>query len=372
MLKSSFRIARIKDIDIRVHITFALVLIFAALDWGLWRGLGWTGALYGLAFTSILFVFVTLHELGHSLVARYFGGKVRDITLLPIGGVARLEGELTKPMHEFWMALAGPMVNVALAIVLGAVTLPLLSWRALSGLGELRALLTGLSIEGMLVELIVANVGLAVFNLLPAFPMDGGRVLRSFLATQIDELRATKIAVRVGQGIAILLGLVGLFGGGLTLPLIAIFIFMGAQQEWRGAQMKAAVRHVNAEAAVMHGGILLAPDDAIGQAVNVLLRTGQQDFAVFENGYLVGILTRDDLRQGFERYGPYVPVRRVMQTDFPVAQAQDSLLSLQNKMQATGSTVISVLQGNSFLGLATREGIKRAMSSAWRVQPRRA
>ena len=154
----SFPIAKVKGIEIRVHFTFALVLLWAAFDWGVSRGLGLTGALYGVAFVSLLFLCVTLHELGHSLVARHYGVKVRDITLLPIGGVARLEGELTRPMQEFWMALAGPAVNVALAVILGAVTLPLLGWRALDGLSLLLSRLNEFGLERLLVDLLAGVI----------------------------------------------------------------------------------------------------------------------------------------------------------------------------------------------------------------------
>ena len=365
----SFKIAKVKGIDIRVHFTFALVLIWAALDWGVRQGLGLTGALYGVTFISLLFLCVTLHELGHSLVARHYGAKVRDITLLPIGGVARLDGDMTRPAQELRMAVAGPAVNVALALALGAIALPLLGWRALGGFSLLLGRLNTLSWERMLVDLFAANVGLAVFNLLPAFPMDGGRVLRALLASRMEELNATRIAARVGQGLAVVLGLVGLFTGGLNLILIAVFIFAGAQQEWRGAQLKTAMQRVPAASALVHEGTTLSPYQPLRAAIDLTLRSGQRDFAVFDRDVLVGVLTREDVAQGFQRYGPDVIVGRVMRTDAPVAQAGDTLLDLQRKMRASGSSAISVVEGRRFLGLVTLEDIRRAFQprpAGWR------
>ena len=366
----AFPIAKVKGIEIRVHVTFALVLVFVALDWGMRQGVA--GALYGLAFISLLFLCVTLHELGHSLVALQYGMKVRDITLLPIGGVARLEGALERPAHEFWMALAGPAVNLALAAILAAVVIPVLGWRALEGFGLLLGRLRTLGVERLLVDLLTANLGLAFFNLLPAFPMDGGRILRAFLASQMGELEATRIAMRVGQFIAAILGLAGVFTGQLNLALIAMFIFGGARQEWREKQLKAALQQVPASAALVRGGVMLAPDDQLARAIEITLRGNQTDFAVFDQEYLVGILTRADAADGFQRYGAHVPVRRVMHTDFPTAQPGDSLLDLQRKMETSGSSVISIIEGSRFLGLATLESVRNALQMFLRWGPGRA
>ncbi len=367
----SLPIAKVKGIHIRVHVTFALVLVWAAFDWGVRQGLGLTGAFYGISIISLLFLCVTLHELGHSLVAMHYGAHVHDITLLPIGGVARMESEMAHPAQEFWMALSGPAVNLVLAIALGAAAMPLLGWRALGGLSVLLNRLSTPSLEKLLVDLVTANVGLAVFNLLPAFPMDGGRILRALLASRMGQLNATHLATRIGQGLALLLGVIGLFSGAINLMLIATFIFVGAQQEWRGTQLKIALQHVPASAALIRGGIALSPHEPLARAIDVSLRTTQSDFAVFDQGYLVGVLTRDDVAQGFQQHGPHVPVRRVMRTDFPAAQVNESLLDLQRKMQSSGSSVISVSQGGRFLGLATLESVRKALqlSSPRRWQP---
>jgi Zn-dependent protease/CBS domain-containing protein len=357
----SFPLAKVKGIRIQVHATFVLVLIWAALEWGVTRGLGPTGALYGIVFTSLLFLCVTLHELAHSLVAIHYGVQVRDITLLPIGGLARLEGELKRPTHEFWVAISGPAVNIVLAAVLGAVLAPWLGWHALTDLDLLLQRLNGFGWERLMVSLLTANVGLALFNLLPAFPMDGGRVLRALLASRMNELNATRIAMRIGQGMAVIIGLLGLATGALNWVLIAMFIFAGARMEWRGKQLRMAMQQVPASAALVRGGVLLSPDDLLARAIDITLRDGQTDFAAFDRGYLVGILTREDAAEGFRRYGANVPVQRVMRTDFPVAQTSDTLLDLQRKMEASGSSIISVTEGGRFLGLATLESVRKAL-----------
>ncbi len=357
----SFPLAKVKGIKIQVHVTFVLVLIWAAMEWGLTRSLGVTGAFYGIFYTLLLFLCVTLHELAHSLVAMHYGVQVRDITLLPIGGLARLEGELKRPAHEFWVAIAGPAVNVLLAVALGAIAVPWFGMHALQDFGLLLRRLNGLGLERLLLDLLMANVGLAIFNLLPAFPMDGGRVLRALLASRTNELNATRIAMRVGQGMAVLLGLLGIFTGALNLVLIATFIFAGARMEWRGKQLRMAMQQVPASAALVRGGVVLSPNDRLARPIEITLRDGQTDFAAFDQGYLVGMLTREDAAEGFRRYGANVPVHRVMRTDFPVAQTSDTLLDLQRKMEASGSSIISVTEGGRFLGLATLDSVRKAL-----------
>jgi Zn-dependent protease len=360
-MNRSLRVARIKGIDIKIHWTFALALIWAAVEWGLVRSMGLPGALYGVLLIGLLFACVTLHELAHSLVALHHGAKVRDITLLPIGGVARLEGLPERPAQEFWMALAGPATNIGLAILIGAVLLPLLGWQILGGFGTLWSRLNGLGLERLLIDLFAANLGLALFNLLPAFPMDGGRVLRALLASRMGELDATRIATRVGQGVAVLMGLVGLLTGAVNLMLVAAFVFLGAEQEWRGTQLSSALRHVPASAALIRGGIALSPYDPLRRAIDTALHGGPADFAVFDSGYLVGLLTREDVAKGFRRSGPSVQVGHVMSTNFPVASAHETLFDLQRKMTTSGSAAISVVENGRFLGLATLESVRNAL-----------
>lgn len=358
---SSFLIARIRGIDIRVHVLFLLVLLWAGLQWGWVRGLGLAGALYGVLFIILLFVCVTLHEIGHSLVARRFGIRVRDITLLPIGGVAHLEGEPRGPIQELWMALAGPLVNIAIAVGLLPWVVSVLGWRMLEGWAILVAQLRQPTFDRLLADLLLTNVGLALFNLLPAFPMDGGRVLRALLAVQLGELGATRVAVRVGKGLAVMLGFAGLLTGALNLLLVALFIFFAAEQEWQGVRLKSLLAHMPARLATQRLGWALHPHDPLSRAVEIALRTGQMDFPVFEGNMLRGLLTRDELAQAFRKYGPDVPVAWVMRTWVPRVEAGESLYSVQRVLEGSGSPVVFIVQDGYLLGLATRESVRETL-----------
>src|SRR3990170_1550124 len=233
----SIKLFKVKGIDIKVHLTFVLILIWAAYRWSVSTGEGAQGALFGIVATLLLFVSVTLHELGHSFQALKYGVKVRDITLMPMGGLAQMEEIPEDPNKELRIAIAGPLVNFGIAaLLIGAGFL--LDARALVSLKELQASLGGVSWSGLLAYLTSANLMLGLFNLIPAFPMDGGRVLRALLAKKMDHAKATRIAAQVGQGLALLLGLWGFMVGSWTLVIIAIFVWMGAGQENQGVQVK--------------------------------------------------------------------------------------------------------------------------------------
>jgi len=229
-MKWSWRIGRIAGIDVYVHATFLLLLAWVAVSHYL-ENQRLADAAYGLFFIITLFGIVVLHELGHALTARRFGIRTRDITLLPIGGLARLERMPEDPKQELLVALAGPAVNVVLAGVLIAIL------ACTSGLATLNDVkLVGGS---FLANLVVVNIALAVFNMLPAFPMDGGRVLRAFLAMRMDYVRATQVAANIGQALALMLGFIGLTSNNPLLIFIALFVWMGAAQEASMVQMKA-------------------------------------------------------------------------------------------------------------------------------------
>ena len=230
-MKWSWKIGRFAGIDVHIHATFLLLIAFYGFTY--WQQTGTvSGTLEGIAFLLALFLSVVLHEYGHALTARRYGIKTADITLLPIGGVARLERMPDKPIQELWVALAGPAVNVVIAAVLFVYLLVTNTFVPLTGMT-----LTG----GPFIErLLSVNLSLVLFNLLPAFPMDGGRVLRALLALRLDYVRATQIAATVGQGMALLFGILGLFSNPF-LVFIALFVWIGAQQEASMVQMKYAL-----------------------------------------------------------------------------------------------------------------------------------
>lgn len=227
-MKWSWRIGRVAGIDVYLHATFLILLGWVGLSHYLARrSLG--DSLSGLLFISSLFFIVVLHELGHALAARHYGIRTRDITLLPIGGVARMERMPEDPKQELLVALAGPAVNVVLAIVILAILVPAAALQTLQNV----QMVGGSFLE----KLLWVNVALAVFNLIPAFPMDGGRVLRALLAMRMDYVRATHIAATIGQGLALVFGFIGLFWNPFLI-FIALFVWMGAASEASMVQMK--------------------------------------------------------------------------------------------------------------------------------------
>jgi Zn-dependent protease/CBS domain-containing protein len=323
----SLRVATVSGIPIRVHFTFLLLLTYFALS-----GVGRGGPFLALFFLGVFFC-VALHELGHSLVAQRYGYKVRDIVLYPIGGVASIE-ETPKPRHEFWIAVAGPAVNVVIALLLAgyiAVTGGAggTVWERIAG--ALQGMRTeGSFIGGFITALLVTNITLVLFNLIPAFPMDGGRVLRSLLALKIGRLRATRIAAFIGQAIAVLFFLVGLgfFTGGRPnygLLVIALFVFFGAGQEAQAEQSREVVEDAPVGAAMLRDFATLAVGDTLRHAAEVLLDTSQQDFPVMHGDEVVGVLSRDALLRGLAREGENAYVAGAMDRDVVFARPNDSL-----------------------------------------------
>jgi Zn-dependent protease len=354
-MDSSLRLFTIRDIAIRVHITFPLILIWAALQFGFLSGAGWTGALFGVIIILLLFVIVTLHELGHSVAAQRYGVPVKQIVLLPIGGVAQLDHIPETPWHEFVIAVAGPAVNFLLAILLGALVV-------LPGFGFVTTAEEFMAVDNITLPLIfsyvfVYNIFLGVFNLLPAFPMDGGRILRALLATRLDYLTATRWAVRVGQTLAWILGLYGFTSGNFFLILIAFFIYMGAGQEGQLVQLRSMLRGVTVEQAYSRQANTLRPSDTLHQAVVLTLRTLQSSFPVLQTGRLVGMLPYQQLVEALDSQGPSTPVSEVMVRDVEPARPYDELFDIQQRLQTSKMDALPVMDGDQFLGLITTRDI---------------
>ncbi len=268
-----------------MHLTFALLIGWVALIH--WRqGQSMAAAAIGVFFILAVFLCVVLHEFGHALAARRYGIKTRDIILLPIGGVARLERMPTNPLHELWVALAGPAVNIAIASVL-------FIWLKLTASLEPLQTLT-LGTGTFLERIMIVNIVMVVFNMIPAFPMDGGRVLRAILATRQEYGRATQIAASIGQGIAILFGIFGLFYNPFLL-LIALFVWFGASQEAGLARMQSVIGGIPVQHAMVTDFKTLNENDSLDRAVELTLAGSQKDFPVVDNGRIEGILTQNDL-----------------------------------------------------------------------------
>ena len=348
----SWRIGRIAGIDVFVHFTFLLLLGWVAVAHYLAHG-SLVEAMGGLVFILALFGIVVLHELGHALAARHYGIPTRDITLLPIGGVARLERMPEDPRQELVVALAGPAVNVVLA---AGIYLGLALGQGLSPAGDV------LRIGGsFLDQLLWVNVSLAVFNLLPAFPMDGGRVLRAFLALGLDYVRATQIAASIGQGMALLFGFLGLFFNPF-LVFIALFVWLGAAQEASLVQMRSALGGIPVMRAMITDFRALRPDDPLARAVEHILAGFQQDFPVVEeDGRIVGVLTRNDLAAALGQHGPEAHVGDVMQREFVTTDPREMLQTAFARVQSDGSRTLPVVESGRLLGLLTADNLAEVL-----------
>ncbi len=363
-MKWSWTVGRIAGIELRVHTTFVMLLVWLLVAHVL-KGHDWSTALLGMGFIAALFGTVVLHELGHALAARRFGIRTRDITLLPIGGVARLERMPEDPLQELVVALAGPAVNVVLAAIFFFIL------EFTQGLQSLAAPEEALKVGGgFLTQMMWVNVALALFNLLPAFPMDGGRVLRAILATRMDYVQATQIAATIGQGMAYLFGFIGLFSNPFLL-FIALFVWMGAAQEAGLVQMRAALDGIPVQRAMITDLRTLAPQDQLDQAVRHILEGFQTDFPVMEGGHVVGVLTRTDLLTALAQHGQSVPVSSVMQTKFLTAAPTEMLEGTFARLRACeGCSSVPVVEGDRLVGLLTTDNItellmiRQALSAA--------
>jgi Zn-dependent protease/CBS domain-containing protein len=348
----SLTIGRFGGTAIRIHFTFFLFLIWI---WTVYYRQGGTAAAWqGVLFVSLLFLCVLLHEFGHILVARRFGVKAPDVTLWPFGGIANLDQIPEKPSQEFLIAIAGPLVNVAifvgLMIYLGSTT----PAAALMQVDE--------SNVGLAAKLAGANLFLALFNLIPAFPMDGGRILRALLALKFSFARATEIAAAVGQGFAVLLGIIGLFGNPM-LVIIAIFVFFAASGEAGHVQMRQIARGAIVADAMITKFETLGPQSRVQDAMECLIRTTQKDFPVVDGaGKLRGVLTRDAMIRALQAHGPNAPVLDAMDAEVPTISARASLETALKMLTGQSKPVMGVLNtAGKLVGLLTAENLGEMM-----------
>jgi Zn-dependent protease/predicted transcriptional regulator len=358
----NLRLGTVKGIKIQVHFTFLFIIIWGAFQYG---GREWSGLLYGASLTLLLFGIVLLHELGHSLAALHFGIPVRDITLLPIGGLARLERMPDKPLQEFVVAVAGPAVNVVLAVLF----LPLLVLFA----GE-QLTLTALinrpwiimrimsepSLLSVLLFLSTSNLGLLIFNMIPAFPLDGGRIFRSLLAMFIRYDLATRIAVWIGRLFAILLGFYGLMSGSFFTAIIAIFIFSAGAAEGRAVAIRSTLQRIRVRQALSRVGTILQPNVTMLDVAPLTLYSHQNSFPVMLGGALIGVIRRHDIRLALERGKSHATVAEIMDDDVPRIEIDAGLDEAQEQLLQSRNQVAAVYEGVHFMGLLSFEDIERA------------
>lgn len=368
----SLRLFSIRGIDVKLHITFPLILIFAALQFGLATG-SLTGAFFGVGAISILFVLVTLHEFGHSFAAQYYGVPVKQIVLSPIGGVAQLREIPDKPVQELVIAVAGPAVNFVVALLMLAL-IPVFNIQLANPLAILTGQ-NGFGLESLFSYVFVYNIFLALFNLIPAFPMDGGRILRALLAMRLDYVRATDLAANIGRIAAVLMGIYALFNGSFFLVFIAFFIFSAASQEAAVVRYRRSLDGYVVEQVYSPTAYRLEPANTLRQAADLMILGGQNSFAVVEGENLVGFVSGTDLMKALQTMRPYVEVREIMRHDIEPAVPHDDLLAVRMRMDELGTEALPVVTAGLYAGLISRNQIDRlqrlvrmAPESAPRVQ----
>lgn len=352
----SFSLGRVFGTDIRIHLTFLLLLawfgVSAAAQGGAVQGLR------AIVFIVAVFFCVLLHEFGHVVIARAYGIGTRDITLLPIGGVASIERIPDNPRQELLIAAAGPVVNLVIAGVLIALLGADINLERINQAVDAKAF-------DFVSHLALVNVTLFAFNLLLAFPMDGGRILRAALSSWIDRIQATRIAATIGQAVAFVLGFLGLFGNPLLI-FVALFVFLAARQESMAVELVEATRSVSARRATITSFATLGIDATVGDAADRLLSTAQREFPVIDgSGRMQGVLTRDGMIQALSVTGSETPVRDVMLRDVRTIYCRAPLADAVTVFQIDGMPLLGVVDDDSrVIGIITVENLAEYMMIA--------
>lgn len=353
----SLRLARIAGIDLKLHVTFFLILAFGAVVWGAPFGLN--GALFGILLMALIFACVLLHEMGHALMAQRLGIPVREILLLPIGGVAVLTRSPRTARDELLIAAAGPAVNVAIVALL----LPALAALWANGALPPAGLMPGVGEPGLataLLWLVQANVFLVLFNLIPAFPLDGGRILRACVWMVTDQVRATRVATGIGQAFALAIGLFALFSFDLLLLVVALFIFLGAGAERGQSEVQSALKGLKVGDAYNRHALTLSRDERVSTVADYILTSYQSDFAVLEDGQPIGIITGNEVLQVLARgegNANVAAVMRPVELRFDVAQP---LAEVRQVMAERAVRVAAVFDGEAYRGLVSLEDLAEA------------
>lgn len=329
-------------VPIRLHFTFILFFAFLLIT-----ARGAQSALINGVYIAAFFTSVLLHELGHSAVSRRYGIRTLEIVLYPIGGVARLE-RMPKPKEELWIALAGPAVNVLIALALGAWLL------YASGSIEWLSVLNPTD-SNLFNRIALANLVLAAFNMLPAFPMDGGRVLRALLARSRPEDEATRLAATIGKVMAVLMGIFGLLNGMLMLMFIAVFVYVAASAETAVVVGRTLTLNIPVRAAMITDFRTLEHGNTIREAADLLLATSQTDFPVVLGSQVIGMLGRNALLRGMAVNGPDAYVAGIMERDFARVDPDTGLDRALPLIAQTPCAL--VMKEESLVGLLTRENV---------------
>lgn len=352
-MRWSFPIARISDIEVRIHLTF--LLLPAYFGFQAWQTGGPAGALHAVVFVLLIFLCVLLHEFGHAYAALGYGIRTPDITLLPIGGLARLERMPEKPSQEFFIAIAGPLVNVAIA---GGLLM------VLGGLPNFRPDRLFLPDQNILLQLYKVNVTLVLFNLIPAFPMDGGRILRSALASFMAHGTATRIAATIGQYAAFVLGFMGAVRENWMLMLVAVFVYLAADQEANLATLKDFTHSLRLQDSMLTEFRSLRVGATLGEAVELAARTPQNEFPVIEaDGRVRGLLTRGGLLRALKQAGPSAAVADHMHADLELVPYFAPFEMAFERLQSSPCPAVAIVdRSERLVGLLTADSLDDLMA----------
>lgn len=353
-MRWAWKVGRVAGIDLYVHATFLLLVGFIVVATWM-ESHNALRTLYAVVFVLVIFACIVAHEYGHALTARHYGIRTRNIVLLPIGGVSSLERIPEEPSQELLVGLAGPAVNAAIA---AALFLALVLMGRFPTLRQLIAISwTG---HDFLPSLMAVNVWLAVFNVIPAFPMDGGRVLRALLAKRMDYTDATQTAAHIGQAIAFVFGFLGLFFDPFLL-FIALFVWMGASGEAGMVQMRSSLGGLPVQRVMLTNFETLSPDDSLAKAVEHVLSGWQQDFPVVFGSRVMGVLTREDLIRGISQGGMDTPVRNAMRRDFQSVDSHDMLQQAVQVLQRCRCRSLPVVHNGELVGVLNLENVGEFM-----------
>jgi len=347
----SINIGRITGVDVNIHPTFAVVFLWAFLQWGIGPDGGIVPFLLGCVFVLLLVASVLLHELGHSFMSQQFGIRVLDITLWPFGGVARIEQTPAQPRAELLIALAGPAVNLAIVVAFLPILLLLIVLFGLDTVVPSGGSFGRMSVGSLVGWVVLTNFLLTLFNLLPAFPMDGGRVLRALLTPSLDRERATNVAVNVGMVLAVGMIAIGIWQRDIILPVIGIFVIVAAQAEGRVVRVESAMRKLRVGQFALWdmGGI--APD----RSLNFALRGGPRDIVVTENGFVMGMLWRSQLMENLGAESGERMVADLMDSEIYVADVSESVYDVQQQMSSTNRWAVPVTEDGLYRGIFTAD-----------------
>lgn len=357
----TWKLGKVAGIRIQVHATFLLLVAWVA--WVYWQlDPSIASVRDGLLFLLVVFGVVVLHELSHSFAAKLFGIATTDITLLPIGGVSRLERQPERPHQELVVALAGPALN----LVLAAGCLLILLART----PDLPRAAQALAGESFVANLLWVNVALAVFNLLPAFPMDGGRAVRALLAMVTDRTRATRIAAGLGKALALVFVVVGVMWNPV-LAIIGVFVWLGATAEGATAEAQHAMEGLTVRDAMITSFHTVGPHEPLAQPVHLLLSSFQQDFPVVESGRLVGMLPLEALLEGLVAHGHDAPVGAVMLSDFQLARPDEDLNLVARRLGRRERRCLPVVADEALKGVVTIDNIAELLRVHAALEARR-